>query len=212
VPYCKNCGTETNKTDKFCSKCGFKLFSEQQNETSGKELQTGQEHQKVLTPKAFARFLCMETRAIALETRQNLEKHFIIMNKNNHVKVSISAAAHSKLPKVEEELFFFFVFALEHWWTMDSHRTQEERRIGRQAFEAHLANVVSMDTLQERLIAYAQIVNEETIIDAKFLGFGMKIQEFCGVPHALFIMLAQDLFLEAEDSIERLRSVRLKLR
>jgi len=158
------------------------------------------QHQEAVSPEAFALFLLKITNGIVKDASQTFKKH-------------LNAAEHrSKLPKVEEELFFFFVFALEYWWTTDSNRTQEERRIVRQAFEAHLANIVSLDTLQERLIAYAQIVNEEKGDEAKFLGFGMKLSEFCGMPDALFLVLAPDLFTKALESLVRLKSVRLKLR
>jgi len=157
----------------------------------------------VITPEVFSLFLLkIQTDAIK-DTSQTLEKH-------------LNAAEHSKLPKVEEELLYFFVFALEYWWTTDSNRTQEERRIVRQAFEAHLANIYTldeMDTLQERLITYAQIVNEEKGDNAKFFGFGRKLSEFCGVPlDPYLLVLAPDLFTKALESLARLKSVRLKLR
>ena len=155
--------------------------------------------QEAVSPEAFTLFLLKITHGIVKDTSQTLEKH-------------LNAAEHSKLPKVEDELTFFFVFVLEYWWATDSNRTQEERRIVRQAFEAHLANIVSLDTLQERLIAYAQIVNEGKGDEAKFLGFGMKLSEFCGMPNALFLVLAPDLFTKALESLSALKSVRLKLR
>lgn len=157
------------------------------------------QHQEAVSPEAFTVFLLKLTNDIVKDASKTLEKH-------------LNAAEQSKLPKVEEELFFFFVFALEYWWTTDSNRTQKERRIVRQAFEAHLVKIVSLDTLQERLIAYAQIVNEEKGDEAKFLGFGMKLSEFCGMPDALFLVLAPDLFTKALESLVRLKSVRLKLR
>lgn len=158
------------------------------------------QHQEAVSPEAFTLSLLKITHGIVKDTSQTLEKH-------------LNAAEHSKLPKVEEELFYFFVFALEYWWTTDSNRTQEERRIVRQAFEAHLANIVSLDTLQERLIAYAQIVNEEKGDNAKFFGFGRKLSEFCGMPlDPYLLVLAPDLFTKALESLVRLKSVRLKLR
>ena len=161
------------------------------------------QHQEAVSPEAFALFLLKITNGIVTGTSRTLEKH-------------LDAAEHSKLPKVESELLFFFVFALEYWWTTDSSRTQEERRIVRQAFEAHLANIYTldeMDTLQERLITYAQIVNEEKGDNAKFFGFGRKLSEFCGMPlDPYLLVLAPDLFTKALESLVRLKSVRLKLR
>ncbi len=159
-------------------------------------------HQEAVSPEFFSLYLLKLTHDTTKDASQTLEKH-------------LNAAEHSKLPKVEEELFYFFVFALEYWWTTDSNHTQEERRIVRQAFEAHLANIHTeeeLDTLQERLIAYAQIVNETKGDNAKFTGFGMKLSEFCGMPNALFLVLAPDLFTKALESLTTLKSVRLKLR
>ncbi len=157
------------------------------------------QHQEAGSPEGFTLFLLKITNDIVKDASQTLKKH-------------LSSAEHSKLPKVEEELFYFFVFALDYWIQTSTARTQEERRILRQAFHAHLANIVSLDTLQERLIAYAQIVNKEKGDEAKFLGFGMKLSEFCGMPDALFLILAPDLFTKALESLVRLKSVRLKLR
>ena len=157
------------------------------------------QRQQAVSPEAFTAFLLKITHDIVKDTSQTLKKY-------------PNAAQHSKSPKVEEELFYFFVFALEYWWTTDSRRTQEERRIVRQAFETHLANIVNLDILQERLIAYAEIVNEGKGDYAKFSGFGMKLSEFCGIPDALFLVLAPDLFTKAGESLERFKSVPLKLR
>ncbi len=160
------------------------------------------QHQEAVSPEVFALLLVKITGGIGQDTSQTLEKH-------------LTAAEHSKLPKVQEELLWFSVFAVEYWWTTDSTRTQEERRIVRQAFEAHLANIYTldeMDTLQERLIAYAQIVNETKGDNAKFAGFGIKLSEFCGMTDLLFLVLAPDLFIKALESLSALNSVRLKLR
>ena len=158
------------------------------------------QHQEVITPEAFAFFLLKITNDNVNGTSRVLKRH-------------LDASDYSKLPRVEEELVYFFVFALEYWWTTDSNRTQEERRIVRQAFEAHLANIVDMDVLQERLIAYAQIVNEEKGDNAKFFGFGRKLSEYCGMPlNPHLLALAPALFTDAIKYLETLKSVRLKLR
>jgi len=157
------------------------------------------QHQEAVSPEAFTLLLLKITTGIVKDASQTLEKH-------------LNATEHSKLPKVENELLLFFVLALDYWIQTSTARTQEERRILRQAFHAHLANIVSLDTLQERLISYAQIVNEEKDDKAKFLGFGMKLSEFCDMPDALFLVLAPDLFTKALESLVRLKSMRLKLR
>jgi len=158
------------------------------------------QHQETVSPEAFAFFLLKMTHDNVNGTSRVLKRH-------------LDASDHSKLPEVEEELGYFFVFALEYWWTTDSNRTQEERRIVRQAFEAHLSNIVNMDVLQERLIAYAQIVNEEKGDDAKFFGFGRKLSEYCGMPlDPRLLALAPALFTDALKYLGILQPVQLKLK
>jgi len=165
------------------------------------------QRQEAVSPEAFTGFLIKITYDVVKDASQTLEKY-------------LNAAERSKLPKVEEELLFFFVFALDYWIQTNTARTQEERRILRQAFHAHLANIAGggnegqaeLDTYQERFTAYGQIVNEAKGDNAKFTGFGMKLSEFCGMPHALFLVLAPDLFTKALESVSKLKSVQLKLR
>ena len=165
------------------------------------------QHQEAVSPEAFTGFLIKITYDVVKDASQTLEKH-------------LNAAERSKLPKVEEELLFFFVFALDYWIQTSTARTQEEQRILRQAFHAHLAKIAGggyegqaeLYTIQERFTAYGQIVNETKGDNAKFTGFGMKLSEFSGMPHALFLVLAPDLFTKALESLVRLESVRLKLR
>jgi hypothetical protein len=158
-----------------------------------------QKHQEVISPEAFAFFLLKITHDNVNATSQALKRH-------------LDTSEQSKFPKVEEELFYFFVFALEYWWTTDSNRTQEERHIVRQAFEAHLAEIVNMDVLQERLIAYAHIVNHEKGDNAKFFGFGRKLSEYCGMPlNPHLLGLAPALFTDAIKYLGTLKTVRLEL-
>ena len=158
------------------------------------------QQQESASPEVFSLFLLKITHDNVNGTSRVLKRY-------------LDASEHSKLPEVEEELGYFFVFALEYWWTTDSRRTQEERRIVRQAFEAHLANIVNVDVLQERLIAYAQIVNEGKGDNAKFLGFGRKLSEYCGMPlDPRLLALAPALFTDALKYLGILQPVRLKLR
>ena len=156
-------------------------------------------HQEVITPEVFAIYLLRITRGIIKDTSKTLEKQ-------------IDAAEHSKLRKVEAELFYFFVFALEYWWTTNPTRTEEERLSVRQAFEARLAKIISLETLQERLIAYDQIVNENKGEHAMSSGFALKLSESCDIPDVLFLVLVPDLFTKASESLSAFASVQLKLR
>ena len=152
------------------------------------------------SPEAFTFFLLKQTRDTVKATGQTLRKH-------------LNAEEQSKLTKIEDELFFFFVFALDYRRTTLSVFTQEEKRIFREAFDAHLENIVSLDTLQERLTAYAQIAIEKEGSPVMFLDFGRKLSEFCDMPGlTLLLLLPGQLFGAAAESVLRLRSMRLKLR
>ena len=122
----------------------------------------------------------------------------------------LDAQDRSKLPKVEYELVFFLFFALDYWWTTDQARTDEERRVFREIFGAHLRiffggdrqGLAMLDSFQERLIAYAEIVNEKQDDTAKFFGLGRKLSEFCGMLGNLnLLMLAPALFTQAMESV-----------
>jgi len=140
---------------------------------------------------------------VVKDTSQTLEKH-------------LNAAERSKLPKVQEELFFFFVFALDYWWQIERAHTQDEKRIWGEIFGAHLRillggdpeGLAMFDTLQQRLIAYAEIVTEAKGDTAMFTGFGMKLSEFCGMPNVLFLVLAPELFTKALEAVLSFRRER----
>lgn len=156
-------------------------------------------HQEVVPPETFALFLLKITQDTVNDTCQTLKKH-------------LDASEHSKFPKVQEELIYFFVFALDYWWAQESKRTLEERQIVRQAFADHLANIVNIDTLHERLIAYAKIANEEQGDNAMFFGFGKELSRYCGMPQIRLhlLALAPALFTEALEYLGTLKPVKLK--
>jgi hypothetical protein len=84
---------------------------------------TGQEKRE-FSPEAFTLFLLNLASDTVKATSQTLRKH-------------LNAAEQSKLTKIEDELLLFFVFALDYHWTTLSAFKQEEKRIFREAFEAH---------------------------------------------------------------------------
>ena len=127
----------------------------------------------------------------------------------------------SQLAKVREELLFFSWFALDYW-TSDSVfvHTQEERRTIKEALSYHWREIAGggyegqarLYTLQERLNAYAQIVNEiandkkgfnaNDLFDAMILNFGRKLSEFCGIGKSpLFALVVGELFTKTMDSV-----------
>ncbi len=158
------------------------------------------QHQKAFSPEALTAFLLMLTHDIVKDTIQSLRE-------------DLDAEHWSKLLKIEDELILFFIFALDYHWTTLSSFTQEEKRIFREAFFAHLQNVVPLDTLQERLTAYTQIAIEKEGSPVMFFDFGRKFSEFCGMSgDPLLLLLPAELFKTAAESVFSLRSVRLKLK
>ena len=121
----------------------------------------------------------------------------------------LDAEDQSKLPKVEDELCFFWFFALSYWWTRDHARTDEQRRVFWEIFSAHLRilfgddpkGLAMQDTFQERLNAYAQIVNEKQDDKAKLFGLATKLSDFCDISHPFSLSLAPALFRQAMESV-----------
>lgn len=122
---------------------------------------------------------------------QNLEKH-------------LDATDQPKLPKVEEELLYFFVFALDYW-IQQSYNSPEQKHLLRQAFHTHLANIVEWETLQQRFLAYGQIVNEAKGDNAKYLSFGTQLSKYCDMPSVLFWVIAPSLFTAALQTVSEIK-------
>ena len=155
------------------------------------------QHQQAFTLDQVVSLLIKLTGDVVKDASQALREH-------------LDAQDRSKLPKVQYELVFFLFFALDYWWTTDQARTDEERRVFREIFGAHLRiffggdrqGLAMLDSFQERLIAYAEIVNEKKGDEAKFFGLGRKLSEFCGMRDPLpMLMLAPDLFTKAMESV-----------
>ena len=154
-------------------------------------------HQEVITPEAFTLALLKITTDVIKENSKIL-------------KEQLDTDEHSKLPKVEEELFYFYVFALDYWFQISPNRTQEEKRIFRQAFIGHLENIVTLDILHERLNAYGQTVIENKEEKFKILGLATKLSEFCGILQLHIMILTPGLFTLALEHIGQFKSVHFK--
>lgn len=119
----------------------------------------------------------------------------------------------SKLPKAEEELHYFFLFALDYWWQKSFSYTQEQKHILEKVLFYHLdigfgddaKGRAAWDTLQERFIAYGRIVNEQKDDSAKLFNFGMKVSEYCGIPYLFFDILVPNLFITAMKTVSVLK-------
>ena len=124
----------------------------------------------------------------------------------------------SKLPKVEYELFYFFMFALDYWWQTDIARTQEQKRCFGETLGSHLDIMFgdepteqALTALQERFIAYGQIVNEKyekNDYAAIVFRFTTTLSDYCDIPFVYFSASVHTLFLTAMKSVHELSPFR----
>jgi len=130
------------------------------------------------------------------------------------LKREFDAIEESRLPKMEEELHYFFLFALDYWWQKSLSYTQEQKRILEKVLFHHLdagfgddaQGQAAWNALQERFIAYGQIVNEQKDDSAKLHNFTKKLSEYCGVGYLSFAILVPSLFKTALDTVSILKS------
>jgi hypothetical protein len=130
------------------------------------------------------------------------------------LKREFDTVEESKLPKMEEELHHFFLFALDYWWQKSPYYTQEQKRTFEKVLFHHLDAGFSDDAqgqaawnaLQERFIDYGQIVNEPKDDSAKLHNFAKKLSEYCGVGYFSFTILVPSLFKTALDTVSILNS------
>lgn len=130
------------------------------------------------------------------------------------LKHEFDAVEQSKLPEMEEELHFFFLFALDYWWQKSLSYTHEQKRILEKVLFHHLdagfgddaKGQAAWNALQERFIAYGQIANEPTDDSAKLHGFAEKLSEYSGVGYLHFAVLVPSLFKTALDMISVLKA------
>jgi len=155
------------------------------------------QHQESVTAEALTVFLLKQTLNIVKDASQTLRE-----DPDTH---------HLSKPEVEEELVFFFVFALDYYWTTQPTRTRQEQRIFREAFLVHFRNVGKLHTFEERLITYGQIATEKKSINDMLWAITLKLCGFCGVSSdfSILMILVPDLFGKALDTALALKSVSL---
>jgi len=125
----------------------------------------------------------------------------VVKDSMKTIRDELGGDEESKLKTVENELFYFFVFAIDYWWQKEFRYTKEQKSIFEKIFSTHLdilcgddvGGRAMWDALQERFMAYGQIVNEERGDSAKLLGFGMKVSEYCEIQSATLILLVPEL-------------------
>ncbi|MFC1927646.1 hypothetical protein ACFLW7_03620 [Chloroflexota bacterium] len=124
----------------------------------------------------------------------------------------LTADEQLRLPGAEEELLYFFLFALDYWWQMNPSYTQEQKRIFDEVFGYHLQGWCGDDAqgrarwenLQERLTAYGGIVNGQTDDSVKLFNLGKKLSDYCGISAGLCLSSAPVLFRTAFQSVSLL--------
>ena len=129
----------------------------------------------------------------------------VVKDSVKSIRNEIGGAEKKKLTRVENELFYFFVFAIDYWWQNGFRYTKDQKSIFEKIFGTHLditcgddADGRAMwDALQERFMTYGQIVNEERGDYAKLWDFGMKVSEYCEIQSATLHFSVPELFRKA---------------
>jgi hypothetical protein len=134
----------------------------------------------------------------------------------------VHAVEESRLPRVEEELQHFFLFALDYWWQKSPSHTQEQKRNLEKVLFHHLETgfgndaegQAAWDTLRERIIAYGQTANEleQKDYSAMLHVFAGKLSEYCGVAYLHFAILVPSLFKTALDTVSVLKADKRRFR
>ncbi len=117
-----------------------------------------------------------------------------------HLQEEPSINQSSQLPKIEQELTFFSWFALDYW--ISKSFSKEKSEAIRDALTIHLQDFTAnsqdgqdmVNTINERLEAYSQIVNEKMEDSAKYFSFGAKLSDFCDLQHPFLWITAPEIF------------------
>ena len=126
----------------------------------------------------------------------------VVKDSMKAIRDELGGAEEQKLKRVENELFYFFVFAIDYWWQNEFRYTKEQKSIFGKIFSTHLdilcgdeADGRAMwDDLQERFMTYGQIVNAESGDSGKQWRFGVKVSEYCGIKSGTLFFLVPELF------------------
>jgi len=132
------------------------------------------------------------------------------------LKHEFNTIEESTLPKTEEELHCFFLFALVYWWQKSHYYTQEQKRNLEKVLIYHLEigfgddvqGRTAWDVFQKRFIAYGQIANEleQKDYSAMLHSFASKLSEYCEIGYLCLAILAPSLFKTAMDTVSVLKS------
>lgn len=132
------------------------------------------------------------------------------------LKHEFNSIEESVLPKTEEELHYFFLFALDYWWQKNSYYTQEQKHTLEKVLFHHLETGfgddvqgrAAWDTFQKRFIAYGQIAKEleQKDYSAMLHSFASKLSEYCEIGYVSLAILAPSLFKTAMDTVSVLKA------
>jgi hypothetical protein len=126
----------------------------------------------------------------------------------------LGSAGEEKLKRVEIELFYFFMFAIDYWWQHGFGYTREQKSKFAKIFSTHL-NILCGDKeggramwedLQERFMAYGEIANAPSTDSVKLWQFGAKVSEYCEVESGELILLAPELYKSAKMLVSRFKA------
>ena len=138
----------------------------------------------------------------------------IVRDTMQTVKREFDGVEQSKLPKMEEELHYFLLFAHDYLSQQFLSRTQEQRDILQRVLLYHLSlgfcddaeGQAAWNTLQERFVTYGQIVNEQKDPAAQCHRLAVKLSEYCGVGFGYFAILVPTLLEMALNTVSVLRA------
>jgi hypothetical protein len=135
----------------------------------------------------------------------------VVKERMKVVPDELESAEEEKLKRVEIELFYFFMFAIDYWWQHRFGYTREQKSKFAKTFTTHLSILCGdkaggramWDDLQERFMTYGEIVNAQISDSIKQWQFGVKVSEYCEIESGALILLAQDLFKSARVLVSR---------
>lgn len=140
-----------------------------------------------------------------------MEAGEVVKERMKVVPDELESAEEEKLKRVEIELFYFFMFAIDYWWQHRFGYTREQKSKFAKTFSTHLNTLFGdkaggramWDDLQERFMTYGEIVNAQISDSLKRWQFGVKVSEYCEIESGELILLAQDLFKSARVLVSR---------
>jgi hypothetical protein len=135
----------------------------------------------------------------------------VVKERMKVVPDELGSAGEEKLKRVEIELFYFFMFAIDYWWQHRFGYTREQKSKFAKIFSTHL-NILfgdraggraMWDDLQERFMTYGEIANAQITDSVRLWQFGAKVSEYCGIESGELILFAPELFKSARVLVSR---------